>query len=101
METVHQSISLIGVFIAAFALLGGLISVWVNTNVRIAKIETTVNIKIASMEMAIASYIKTNTENLHESFAENKEDHRAIGGEVKEIRAIVNQINISIAKLPQ
>ena len=90
---------IVGLIISFLCLLGGVITVWVNTNVKIAKIETTVNIKIASMEMSIANYINSNSQNLHDSFADNKEEHRGIGQEVKEIREIVNQINVSIAKL--
>ncbi|MCX6267041.1 MAG: hypothetical protein NTW16_06750 [Bacteroidetes bacterium] len=97
-DMIQNFVLIIGLIISFLCLLGGVITVWVNTNVKIAKIETTVNIKIAAMEMSIAGYIKSNTENLHESFKENKEEHKTIGSEVKEIRAIVNEINISIAK---
>ncbi len=91
-------ILIIGLVISFLCLLGGVITVWVNTNVKIAKIETMVNIKIAAMEMSIAAYIKTNSENLHESFADNKEEHRSISAEIKEIRAIVHDINLAIVK---
>lgn len=90
---------IIGLVISFLCLLGGVITVWVNTNVKIAKIETMVNIKIAAMEMSIATYIKTNTENIHESFMDNKEEHKGISKEVKEITITVNEIKISIAKL--
>ena len=100
MDVLWQNfVLIIGLVISFLCLLGGVITVWVNTNVKIAKIETTVNLKIAAMEMSIASYIKTNTENLHESFSDNKEEHRIIGAEVKEIRSIVHEINIAIVKL--
>jgi len=90
---------IIGLVISFLCLLGGVITVWVNTNVKIAKIETLVNIKIAAMELAIATYIKSNTENIHESFAENKEEHKGISKEIKEITITVNEIRVSIAKL--
>ena len=66
-DMVQNFVLIIGLIISFLCLLGGVITVWVNTNVKIAKIETTVNIKIAAMEMSIAGYIKSNTENLHES----------------------------------
>ncbi len=89
---------IIGLVISFLCLLGGVITVWVNTNVKIAKIETTVNLEIAQMKMSIAAYIKSNSDSLHESFADNKEEHKQIGAEVKGILAIVHEINIAIAK---
>jgi outer membrane murein-binding lipoprotein Lpp len=92
-------VAIIAVVLSTLALLGGLVSVWVGTNVKIAKIETTVNLKIAALEMSIASYIKSNTDNMHCSFADNKEEHKSLMTDVKEIRASVNQIGLEIAKL--
>ncbi len=90
---------IIGLIISAIALLGGLITVWVNTNVRIAKIETTVNLKIAAIEISMANYIKTNAESIHCSFSDNKEEHKNLMSDVKEIRGVVNSIEKEIIKL--
>ena len=43
------------------AFIGGLFSVWVSTKVKIAKIETTMNLKIASIETKIAEYMQANS----------------------------------------
>ncbi|MCX6305530.1 MAG: hypothetical protein NT040_11230 [Bacteroidetes bacterium] len=86
--------------------IAGIVGVWVSVNVRIAKIETTVTLKIAAIEMSIATYIKSNSDNLrinaesvHCSFADNKEEHRAIANDVKEMRRTLGGISVEIAKL--
>jgi hypothetical protein len=95
-----QNIAIIvTLLVSVLALLGGIITVWVNTNVKIAKIETTVNLKIASIELAISNYIKSNSESIKCSFSDNKEEHKDLMKDVKEIRASVNEIGIQVAKL--
>jgi hypothetical protein len=95
-----QNIALvITLVISSLALLGGIITVWVNTNVKIARIDTTVTLKIAAIEMSIAAYIKSNSESLHSSFAENKEEHKNLILDVKEIRGMVTSIEKEIVKL--
>ena len=85
-------------FTILFAL-GGVVGVWVGTKVKIAKIETTVTLKFAALELQIASYIKMNSDNIHQSFADNKEEHRTLMKDVREMRGSLTDISIEIAKL--
>ena len=107
METMLHDLNLsipevFGVLLA----IAGIVGVWVSVNVRIAKIETTVTLKIAAIEMSIANYIKSNSDavksnaiNVHDSFIDNKEEHKLIAADVKAIGATVNQISIELARL--
>jgi hypothetical protein len=89
---------IVGLMISALALTGGLITVWVNTNVKIAKIETTLNLKVAAIELSIAGYIQSNTEIMRCNFADNRAEHQNLIADVKEVRELVHNINLHIAK---
>jgi len=97
--SISETIGIIAVIISVIVLFGGLVSVWVNTNVKIAKIETTVNLEVAAIKMQIATYINSNTATVQRSFDENKEEHRSIMNEVKEIRDSIGHVGSQIAKL--
>ncbi|MDP1624107.1 MAG: hypothetical protein Q8M08_17425 [Bacteroidales bacterium] len=96
---IQNFVLIVGLIFSAIALLGGLVTVWVNTNVKIAKLETTVTLKIAAIEMSMAAYIKTNSENLCASFAANKEDHHQFSLDMKELRTSIHTIDLNIQSL--
>ena len=81
------------------AFIGGLFSVWVSTKVKIAKIETTMNLKIASIETKIAEYMQANSKAIENFLTDNKQEHRELMHDVKNIRQSINGISINIAEL--
>lgn len=85
--------------IAVMAFAGSIVTVWINTKVKIAKIETTVTLKMASLETKIAEYIQTNSKTIEEFVKDNKAEHREIAHDVRNIRQSINGIDLKIAKL--
>ena len=102
-------------------LLGAFVTVWINTKVKISRnetlvklelsriesknemeikqLETTTNLKIAGIEARIGDYIKSSSETMIAFIKENKEDHREIAHDVKNIRQSISAMDIKLAKM--
>ena len=85
----------------------GLVSAWISLRVKITKIETSTNMKLASMESTstlrfaaieskLAEYIKNNNEQIKSFASDNKEEHRELMHDVKNIRSSINAIFMKI-----
>jgi len=68
--------------IVSFLILaGGLVSVWINTQVAIARIDT----KVMELELRIKDNSENNQKDLNRLYLENREDHKELKQSIKEI----------------
>lgn len=96
----------IGEIIAILTLIILVVGAWINVRVKIKEIETTMNIKIVQLEARIAdqnrsnqTWVKDMKEMITQFLADNKEEHRSISHDVKNIRQSINAVCIKIAEL--
>ena len=88
-------------FFGIIVVLASFVSVWVNTKVKIARIETSTNIRIASIEVKIAEYIQRNSATMDKFVQDNKDEHREIMHDVKGIRSSIQSLDVKIAEMHQ
>ena len=74
--------------------LGGVISVWVNTEIKLAKIEAT----IVLMQSSIEINYQSNKERYNIGFQENREDHLRLFGNIQEVQNSIKELSVQIAK---
>ncbi len=75
--------------LSVLAAIGGVISVWIATSIKIAKLETMVQIKFAAIEAMVSGNMKENSDAIKEMIKNNREEHRDIMHDVKNIRQTI------------
>jgi len=95
----------VGEILAFLTLLFAIVGVWINMRVKIQKIETTTTLKILELENKMRERDDSHSEwvndvkNMIERFlVDNKEEHRAISHDVKNIRQSINAFNVRLAE---
>lgn len=78
--------------------IGSVIMVWANTKVKIARIETTMNLKITEIETKLDENKKSSNDSTEKFQKENKEEHGEILKDIKSIQRSINDINLKLAK---
>ena len=74
--------------IVSFLILaGGLVSVLINTQVAIARIDT----KVMELELRIKDYSDNNQKDLNRLYLENREDHKELKQSVKELGDMISK----------
>ena len=74
--------------IVSFLILaGGLVSVWINTQVAIARIDT----KVMELELRIKDNSDNNQKDLNRLYLENREDHKELKQSVKELGDMISK----------
>jgi len=73
--------------ISFLILAGGLVSVWINTQVAIARIDT----KVMELELRIKDNSDNNQKDLNRLYLENREDHKELKQSVKELGDMISK----------
>jgi patatin-like phospholipase/acyl hydrolase len=83
-----------------------ILSIWIGTRIRIQKIETTVNLKFIEMEKQILESNNHNNEwitgikqMIDKFLLDNKEEHRELIHDMKNVRTCMGAINEKLAYL--
>ena len=74
--------------------LGGVISVWVNTEIKLAKIEAT----IVLMQSSIEINYQNNKERATIGFQQNREDHVQLSKDIEGIKESIKDLSVQLAR---
>lgn len=84
--------------ISAIALLFAIITSYFSSKMKLAKFQAETNMKFLEFERRLKEHIEGNTKDLDELWRENREDHKAIGKDVKDIANMITEMKLEIAK---
>jgi|GEM_PF-4551301 len=83
---------ILGFIVTLIAMIGGLVTVWVNTKVKIATIDS----KVLEIETRLDESMKSRKLELQKLYEENREDHQVIMAKNEVLIAHVAEIKVEL-----
>ena len=88
----------IATIISGIGLLFAILASYFSFRMKLTKFETETNMRFLDFERRLADHIEGNAKDLDELWRENREDHKAIGKDVKDIANMITEMKLEIAK---
>jgi|GEM_PF-3283732 hypothetical protein len=86
-EPVKQTKLGLPTILAFLILASGLVSVWINTQVAIARIDT----KVVELELRIRDNAEGNQKDINRLYFENRDDHKELKQSIKELGDMISK----------